>query len=77
MIEFLLSMDLNTWTSPLSLSAAKHLRIHHVADDGLIFSGKIFIQQFGETVATDLVFICDGLRFGHLAFSLSIKVPCR
>jgi hypothetical protein len=44
------------------LGAAEHLRIDDVRDDGLIFAGKVFVQQFREAVARDFFVICRGFE---------------
>jgi hypothetical protein len=43
------------------LGAAEHLGIDYVGDDGLIFAGKVFVQQLREAVAGDFAFVCGGL----------------
>jgi hypothetical protein len=42
------------------LGAAEHLGIDYVGDDGLIFAGKVFVQQLREAVAGILFsFVAD------------------
>jgi hypothetical protein len=42
------------------------LRIDYVGDDGLIFAGKVFVQQLREAVVRNFAFDCGGFGFSHL-----------
>ncbi len=58
MIEFLLGMDFELGGDVHILGAAQHLGINDIGDNGLIFAGKVFVQQFRESVAGNFVFGC-------------------
>ena len=66
MIEFLLGVDFKLGGDVHVLGAGEHLRIDYVGDDGLIFAGKVFIQQLREAVAGNFVFVCVGFGLRHL-----------
>jgi hypothetical protein len=51
MIEFLLGVDFELGGDVHVLGAAEHLGIDHVGNDGLIFAGKVFVQQLRKAVA--------------------------
>ena len=61
MIELLLGVEFELGGDIHVLGAAEHLGIDYVGDDGLIFAGKVFVQQLRKAVAGNLVFVCDGL----------------
>jgi len=80
MIELLLGVDFELGGDVHVLGTAEHLGIDHVGDDGLIFAGKVFVQQIRKTVAGNLVsFVPDlgsaiwFLRFGKSNFSRSFS----
>jgi hypothetical protein len=61
MIELLFGVYFELGGDVHVLGAGEHLGIDHVGDDGLIFAGKVFVQQLREAVAGNFVFICGGL----------------
>ena len=61
MIELLLGVDFELGSDIHVLGAAEHLGGDYVGDDGLIFAGKVFVEQLREAVAGNFVFICGGL----------------
>ena len=69
MIELLFGMDLQLGGDVHVLRAGEHLRIDDVRDDRLIFAGEIFVQQLGEAVASNFVFVGVGIRTRALAIS--------
>ena len=71
MIELLLGVDFELGGDIHVLGAAEHLGIDYVGDDGLIFAGKVFVQQLREAVAGNFVFICGGLGLSHLIAPLT------
>src|SRR5450830_533094 len=66
MIKLLLGVDFELGGDVHVLGAAEHLGIDYVGDDGLIFAGKVFVQQFRKAVAGNLVFVCGGFWLCHL-----------
>ena len=66
MIELLLGVDFELASDVHVLGAAEHLGIHYVGDDGLIFAGKVLVQQLREAVAGNFVFVCGGFGLSHL-----------
>ena len=61
MIELLLGVDFELGGDIHVLGAAEHLGIDYVGDDGLIFAGKVFVQQLREAVAGDFAFLAADL----------------
>src|ERR1700687_1610214 len=66
MIELLLGVDFELGGNIHVLGAGEHLGIDYVGDDGLIFSGKVFVQKLREAVARNFVFVCGGFGLSHL-----------
>ena len=50
-----------------------NLGIDHVGDDGLIFAGKVFVQQFRKPVVGNFVFICGRTLTQPFDSSLELK----
>src|SRR5713101_8952700 len=73
MIELLLGVEFELRGDAHVLGAAEHLRIDYVGDDGLIFAGKVFVQQLREAVAGNFVFVCGGFGLGHWIAPLHAK----
>jgi hypothetical protein len=65
MIELLLGVDFELGGDIHVFGAGEHLRIDYVGDDGLIFAGKVFIQQLREAVAGNFVFVRGGFELSH------------
>src|ERR1017187_4890021 len=76
MIEFLLGVDFQLGGDVHVLRASEHLRIDHVANDGLIFAGQIFVEQFRQTVARDVDLVRGGFRFRHAVSPFKLKANC-
>ncbi len=55
MIELLFGVYFELGGDVHVLGAGEHLGIDHVGDDGLIFAGKVFVQQLREAVAGNFV----------------------
>ncbi len=55
MIELLVGVYFELGGDVHVLGAGEHLGIDHVGDDGLIFAGKVFVQQLREAVAGNFV----------------------
>ena len=62
MIELLLGVNFQLSGDVHVLGALEHLGIDDVGDDGLIFAGKVFVQQLSELVPGYFV----GFLFRHL-----------
>jgi hypothetical protein len=64
-IELLLGMDFQLCGDVHILGAAEYLGLDNVGNDGLIFAGKVFVQQFRQTITGDFVFIWCGFELSH------------
>ena len=62
MIELLLGVDFELSGDVHVFGALEHLGIDDLRNDGLIFTGQVFVQQLRETVPGDFV----GFLFRHL-----------
>src|ERR1022692_4557813 len=66
MIELLLGVDFELGGDVHVLGAAKHLGIDYLGYDGLIFAGKVFVQQLRKAVARNFGLVCGGFWLSHL-----------
>ena len=63
MIEFLLGVDFELSGDVHVFGALEDLGIDDVRNDGLIFTGQVFVQQLRETVSVISSDFCSGILF--------------
>ena len=64
-VELLPGVDLKLGSDIHVRSALEHLGVDGVGDDGLVFAGEVFVQQFREALAGDIDFVRGGFGIGH------------